>query len=82
MTIAGISKLHLNYSNNHSQVTPNTERIGQPAILRQRRFIFNGFLASAIVLAILRAKMYRFSGFRRGVGAAERAGFENQCALY
>jgi len=40
-------KSHLGYSNNRSQVTPDTERIGQPAILGQRRLVINGFSGEA-----------------------------------
>ena len=43
-------------------------------IIGQRRLIFNGFLAGAIVLAILRAKMYRITSPGEG-SSRSRGGF-------
>jgi hypothetical protein len=80
ITIVGTPKFHLYFSN--TQGLPQIVNMSSGEIIGKIGRIFNGFPGFAIVLAILRAKMYRFAGFRRGVGAAERAGFENRCALY
>ena len=67
-------KSYLDYSNRRSRVTPNTKRIGQPAILGQKRVVFNHIPARPIILAIWRAKMYRIRGPGKGLSRC-RGGF-------